>query len=137
MMFHLSVPNPCQLNHVNPCSHQCLLIPRGYRCSCPDGLQHSNYGSIAKCNSAFEHPLAMPYKCECKNGGACMFTTDERIVCKCPDNFDGQFCEDSVAKTKLNSRWIMRTTPSLLLLLLALILASLVVVIIYFQKKNL
>ncbi|OTF70832.1 hypothetical protein BLA29_013697, partial [Euroglyphus maynei] len=134
-------PNPCQLNHVNPCSHQCLLIPRGYRCSCPDGLQHSVFGSISKCNSAFEHPLAMPYKCECKNGGSCMFTNNdddnEKIICKCLDNFVGNHCEDSVAKTKLNSRWVLRTTPSLLLLLFALILASLVFVIVYFQKKNL
>lgn len=128
------MPNSCLLNHVNPCTHQCVLVPRGYRCSCPDGHTISPSG---RCNSAFEHPLAMPYKCECKNGGSCIFSESKKIICQCPDNFDGNYCEDSVAKTKLNSRWVLRTTPSLILLILALILVGLVFTIIYFQKKNL
>ncbi|KAF7489353.1 hypothetical protein SSS_07649 [Sarcoptes scabiei] len=131
--YNRSLHNYCSTNF---CSHQCLLIPRGHRCSCPDGHQTS-FGSNVKCNSAFEHPLAMPYKCECKNGGSCLFSqTANKIVCECLSNFDGNLCEDSVSKTKLNTSWLLRTTPSLILLLLALILAGLVFTIIYFQKKN-
>ena len=126
------VPNYCQNNH---CSHQCLLIPSGYKCSCPDGHGPSITFN-GKCSAAFEHPLAQPYKCECKNGGSCLFSSNAKVTCKCQENFGGSLCEDSVAKTKLDPRIILRMTPSLILFIIVLILTGLVFSIIYLQKRN-
>ena len=125
--------NYCQSNH---CSHQCLLIPRGSRCSCPDG-QSPSISLNGKCNAAFEHPLAMPYKCECKNGGFCQFTDNSKVICKCQENFDGSLCEDSVSKTKIIPNVIVKMTPPLILFITILVIAAIVFTIIYVQKKNL
>lgn len=125
--------NNCKGNH---CSHQCLLIPGGHRCSCPDGHGPSVTFN-GKCNAAFEHPLAQPYRCECKNGGSCQPMPDNQMGCKCPENYGGAMCEDSVAKTKLDPRIILRMTPSLILFIVVLILTGLVFTIIYLQKRNL
>src|SRR6218665_154914 len=130
-----TVTNYCQSNH---CSHQCLLVPNGHRCSCPDG-RGPNYNIQGKCSAAFEHPLSQPFKCECRNGGACQesATDSDRITCICPNGYAGKFCEDSIAKTKISSTAILRLTPSLLLFIIVLILAGLVFGLIYVQKRNL
>lgn len=127
------MPNYCAGNH---CSHACLLVPGGHRCSCPDG-QGPSPSFNGKCSAAFERPLAAPLRCECKNGGSCAFSASGSVTCKCADNFAGSLCEDSIAKTKLDSRVILRMAPSIILFVVVLILTACVFVIFYMKKSNL
>lgn len=131
---HLLVVNNCRSNH---CTHQCLLVPNGHRCSCPDGRAQT-YSTNGKCAAAFEESLALPHVCECRNGGACTQseTDSSAITCICPNGYAGKFCEDSIAKTKISSTAILKLTPSLLLFIIVLIMAGLVFGLIYVQKRN-
>ncbi|XP_076323457.1 low-density lipoprotein receptor-related protein 2-like [Tachypleus tridentatus] len=76
------------------CSHLCLLIPRGYRCACPDGSKLQNIKHVA-CNAAKELPKPQPSKCLCMNNGYCKQGPD-KLVCICPENFSGKYCEQNV-----------------------------------------
>lgn len=128
------MPNYCQTNH---CSHLCLLVPGGHRCACPDG-PGSTLPVHGMCNAAFEHPLAQPYKCECKNGGYCIqsSTNTNTIICKCQDNFGGTLCEELISKTKIKTKLVLRLVPSIFLFLIVLALACFVFFVFYVQKRN-
>ncbi|XP_028967382.1 low-density lipoprotein receptor-related protein 2 [Galendromus occidentalis] len=116
------------------CSHSCLLIPRGHRCSCPDGANNKNYNQ--KCDAAFEQPKAIPFKCPCQNAGICVAVQGDRAVCKCSEDFEGANCENFVAKTRIassNNNIAAIMTPIIIVLILMIGGAALFVA---FRKKQ-
>lgn len=132
-LLFLSVPNYCS---GSTCSHSCLLVPNGYRCSCPDGVISIN----GLCSSAFEAAKSQPYRCQCKNGGSCAFSEKDntKIICKCLENFEGSHCEEHVPRSRINgqisSLFASVILPILIVLLTLLIASSLYV---FFKKRNL
>lgn len=121
---------------MNHCSHQCLIIPNGHRCACPDG-HGLGLSTAGKCNAAFEQPLSQPIVCKCKNGGWCQFDDQQNeITCKCPDRFSGALCDQSIAKQRIKSRFLNRLVPMFLFFSLFAIIA-LFAAYYYVQKKNL
>ena len=114
------------------CSHLCLIIPKGHRCSCPEGstLPSSITGH---CSSGFENAKAEPYKCPCKNGGYC----NNDKICNCPTNFEGNYCEDHIPRSRITGGPLTfaNTILPLLLVIIALLLAS--GLFLYFKKRNL
>ncbi|XP_022241765.1 low-density lipoprotein receptor-related protein 2-like [Limulus polyphemus] len=91
--YNTSVVNRCMNTG---CSHLCLLIPRGYRCACPDGSKLQNIKHVA-CNAAKEIPKPQPSKCPCRNNGYCE-QGPNKLVCICPENFSGKYCEQNVLR---------------------------------------
>ncbi|UYV70466.1 hypothetical protein LAZ67_7003143 [Cordylochernes scorpioides] len=78
------------------CSHLCLLVPHGYRCSCPDGtVLHAT--SLFACNAesraGLEQPRAEPVRCQCQNGGGCLQDNRGLVICQCLPGFTGAHCE--------------------------------------------
>lgn len=45
--YNTSIVDPC---HNSPCSHLCLIIPGGHRCSCPDS-QNSRLATDIHCDA--------------------------------------------------------------------------------------
>ncbi|XP_022692321.1 low-density lipoprotein receptor-related protein 2-like isoform X2 [Varroa jacobsoni] len=116
--YNTSIENRCASAG---CSHTCLLVPRGYRCSCPDGISNKNL-NLQKCDAAFEQPKAAPYRCPCLNGGMCTSVSRDNAVCKCSEDFEGTHCENFVAKTRLiatnNNNIAAIMTPIIIVLIL-------------------
>jgi len=79
------------------CSHLCVLIPLGHRCICPDGALQSESGH---CQSPLEQSKAQPITCKCRNGGICVESNQSpsKIVCRCPEDYEGSDCEDYVRR---------------------------------------
>ncbi|OQR73078.1 low-density lipoprotein receptor-related protein 2-like, partial [Tropilaelaps mercedesae] len=130
--YNTSLDNKCASSM---CSHSCLLVPRGYRCSCPDGISSKNL-NLQKCDAAFEQPKASPYKCPCLNGGMCASVDGDQAVCKCSEDFEGTHCENFVAKTRIasnNNNIAAIMTPIIVVLILMIGGAALFVA---FRKKQ-
>lgn len=127
----LTVSNPCK---TAACSHLCVIIPRGYRCLCPDGSQPPSNAN-GHCSAGFENPRAEPHRCLCKNGGLC--DREDANLCKCPTNFEGMYCEARVDKIPLTgpSGFFANIILPILLVVIALVLAS--GLFLFFKKRNL
>lgn len=84
------------------CSHLCLLVPLGHRCYCPDGALQPEGGL---CQAPLESPKSLPLTCKCRNGGICQESSSEpdKIVCKCPEDFEGATCEEYVQRRPIFS----------------------------------
>lgn len=97
--YNTSLNNPCRKNE---CSHLCLLVPGGHRCSCPDSSMFSHRSKTdIICDAAAERPRPAPRICPCENGGICRESTDDQteLVCDCPPDYLGQYCDVHVAKS--------------------------------------
>lgn len=94
LRYNTSLNNPC---FKNPCSHLCLLVPGGRRCSCPDNtVQQTSHRSTAEviCDAPAERPRPSPRICPCQNGGLCREDdTGNDLVCVCLAEFSGAHCE--------------------------------------------
>ncbi|XP_065212523.1 low-density lipoprotein receptor-related protein 2 isoform X2 [Planococcus citri] len=89
--YNTSLSNPCKNS---PCSHLCLIIPGGMSCACPDNSKPRTGISEVFCDAASEQPRAAPQVCSCENGGICKEgTKEEQLVCECPPQFSGPYCE--------------------------------------------
>ncbi|KAF2897473.1 hypothetical protein ILUMI_08703 [Ignelater luminosus] len=98
LRYNTSINNPCRNNE---CSHLCLLVPGGHRCTCPDSLIPSQRSkSDITCDAASERPRPAPRICACENGGMCRETDTGDLMCDCPSDFHGQYCEVHVAHSK-------------------------------------
>ncbi|XP_076154846.1 low-density lipoprotein receptor-related protein 2 [Alosa pseudoharengus] len=86
----VNMRNPCK----GTCSHLCLLRPGGYTCACPEGTSFSS-GSNTVCDAGFDPPPTMPPPCLCQNGGTCYFD-DNKALCKCPLEWEGDYCERNI-----------------------------------------
>ena len=132
--YNDSLISPCTRAH---CSHLCLLTPGGYRCACPDIPSGQTPILGAPCRQvAFEAQRDLPTRCHCRNGGACA-QEQGRLVCRCPVNFEGNRCDEYVARRHIgypSGSFITQLMAPLLLLLIAFILASGLVV--YCRKRN-
>ncbi|XP_015791351.1 low-density lipoprotein receptor-related protein 2 [Tetranychus urticae] len=128
--YNTSVTNPCK---PTTCTHLCLLIPRGYRCACPDGSPTSS-SFTGTCPIGFESAKAEPYRCPCRNGGYC--DKDVVTLCKCLPNFEGAHCEARVDKYPISgsSAIFANIVLPILLVLIALVLAS--GLFLFFKKRN-
>ncbi|XP_029461540.1 low-density lipoprotein receptor-related protein 2 isoform X2 [Rhinatrema bivittatum] len=116
--YNHSVSNPCK----DVCSHLCLLRPRGYTCSCPQGTSFIE-GSTTECDAAIESPPTMPPACRCMHGGICYFGEDDLPKCKCLYGYTGIYCEIGF------SRGVLAGTTAvavLLTIILILIIGALV-----------
>lgn len=109
------------------CSHLCLIIPFGYRCLCPDGVLQPEG---EKCQSPLEQSKAQPITCKCRNGGICqespnssdVFST--KIVCRCPEDYEGGECEDYVKRRPVfQAESVFESISLILLILVAIIFA--------------
>lgn len=92
--YNTSLTNYCDNSK---CSHLCLLIPLGHRCTCPDGVLQPEGGL---CQSPLEDWLPLPIACKCRNGGVCVESNQDsnKIICQCTEDFGGNECEDSVRR---------------------------------------
>nr|XP_046225254.1 LOW QUALITY PROTEIN: low-density lipoprotein receptor-related protein 2 [Oncorhynchus gorbuscha] len=86
----IGMKTPCK----GTCSHLCLLRPGGYTCACPEGSSFVS-GSNTDCDAGFDPPPTMPPPCQCINGGTCYFD-DNKAMCICPPEWQGDFCEINI-----------------------------------------
>jgi low density lipoprotein-related protein 2 len=135
LRYNTSVMNSCTAAH---CSHLCLLIPGGHRCACPDlTTGHTpTLGAVCR-QAAFEPELELPVRCQCRNSGACVLDGG-KPVCKCPVNFEGNFCDEHVARRHIGARYgaplVGQLLAPFLLLCIAMVLASGLYV--YFKRRS-
>lgn len=119
LRYNRSVSNLCGNNE---CSHLCLLVPGGHRCSCPDATvpSHRNKAEI-KCDAAAERPRPDPKICLCENGGLCRETDSVDLVCECLPDFQGQYCGIQAAQSRADaaSSTVAIVVPLVILILLA------------------
>lgn len=114
--YNMTLSNPC---HHNPCSHLCVIIPGGHSCICPDN--NKEMGSQIVCNTATEEPLPLPRVCPCQNGGLCEAEEgSHNLICKCPEDFSGAFCDTFVLKNQAQSSTSMFFIVPLVILLVLL-----------------
>ena len=129
--YNTTIRNPC-LN--NPCTHLCVLIPGGFRCSCPE----SNSGpgtSEVSCDAAQERPRPSPLRCPCQNRGVC--TGDGMPQCQCPADYEGVHCETHLQRRPAPSEGVATAyimVPVLLIIVAALAGAA---VYVYFFRRSL
>ena len=103
LRYNNTVSNPCSKSE---CSHLCLLVPGGHRCSCPDTWMASSHKkSEIVCDAASEGPRPLPLICPCENGGVCKKLDDaeekgDALICSCPPNYLGDHCEIRTAASK-------------------------------------
>ncbi|XP_041779439.1 low-density lipoprotein receptor-related protein 2 [Anopheles merus] len=98
LRYNTTLNNPC---YRNPCSHLCLLVPGGRRCSCPDNTVPTSHRSTAEvvCDAPAERPRPAPRVCPCQNGGLCKEADagpgapSSELVCVCLPEFSGTHCE--------------------------------------------
>ena len=38
--------------------------------------------------------------CACKNGATCLITKGPAYICRCPNNYSGEFCEEFMERSK-------------------------------------
>ncbi|KAJ8924543.1 hypothetical protein NQ315_000691, partial [Exocentrus adspersus] len=99
LRYNTSIPNPCRHHH---CSHLCLIVPNGHRCSCPDSStpSHKIKADIV-CDAAAERERPEPRICECQNGGLCRESEDNNdLTCECLPEYQGQFCDVHTAHSR-------------------------------------
>ena len=109
------------------------MVKGGYRCACPDGQSPIGL-SNSQCTSAFETPTPELIRCQCKNGGACVYKENsEDVVCKCRPNYEGTYCDDHVTKSPTSA-----SNSSTLVSLIAIALIGTLGYLMYrtFKKKQ-
>lgn len=91
--YNTTLKNPC---YNSACSHLCLLVPGGRRCTCPDNTvpiaSHRSTLEVT-CDAAAERPRPAPRICPCQNGGACREDDNGDLECDCLPDFAGNHCE--------------------------------------------
>lgn len=93
LRYNTTLKNPC---YNSACSHLCLLVPGGRRCTCPDNtVPISSHRSTLEvtCDAAAERPRPAPRICPCENGGACREDENGDLACDCLPDFTGEHCE--------------------------------------------
>ncbi|XP_066250185.1 low-density lipoprotein receptor-related protein 2 [Euwallacea similis] len=92
LRYNVSVPNACKSNQ---CSHLCLIVPNGHRCSCPDSSVMPSHKTKAEiiCDAPIDPERALPRVCQCQNGGLCREDLEGQLVCECLPSYQGQFCD--------------------------------------------
>lgn len=122
--YNTSLSDPC---YKNPCSHLCLIIPGGHRCSCPDS-QSSRIISDINCDAPSEPPLNAPRICQCQNG---FCDEDEKgdLFCNCFPEFRGALCDTYVQRSRAPGFGSMAALIPLTLILVALAAAGIYIVI--------
>ncbi|XP_028331825.1 low-density lipoprotein receptor-related protein 2 [Gouania willdenowi] len=118
----VAMKNPCK----GTCSHLCLLRPGGYTCACPEGTSFLS-GSNTECDAGSDPQPTMPPPCMCQNGGICYFN-DNKALCKCPPEFQGDYCEINVYNVVATSIGIAIGVTMLIMVLL--------VILVYFARKK-
>lgn len=92
LRYNTTIAKRCENN---ACSHLCLLVPLGYRCSCPDAPgtpMHRTKAEIT-CDAPSEEARPAPRVCACQNGGLCKESDTGDLMCQCAEGFFGQFCD--------------------------------------------
>jgi hypothetical protein len=88
--YNLTIKDRC--NNLG-CWPLCLLVPNGAVCSCPD---HTSFltNSNKTCDAPQEIVEMQPLtdSCNCRNGGLCQ-TSNDALVCVCPEGFSGSECQ--------------------------------------------
>lgn len=130
--YNKDLPNYCDKSN---CSHLCLLIPLGHRCLCPDGALQPEGGH---CQAALEQSRAQPLSCKCRNGGSCTESSQEpgKIICHCPEDFEGSECEDYVARRPVFGPGGETTLESFLFVMLILAAVVISVGYVFFKKRE-
>lgn len=129
------VANPCMLN---PCTHICVVIPKGYRCICPDSSPNSA-SFTGSCSSGFERPKSAPLQCPCRNSGFCYVVDDMReLKCQCLPSYEGKYCDNYIPRTRIGHNTKSSVVTVLLPLILILLVAlGVAVFVVCFKKRTL
>ncbi|RWS16465.1 low-density lipoprotein receptor-related protein 2-like protein [Dinothrombium tinctorium] len=130
--YNTSISNPCTLN---ACSHICVLIPSGYRCTCPDGTPAAA-SVTGQCTSGFEQKKALPQHCLCKNGGYCVEGGNKNLVCKCQPDFEGTYCDDYISKSPLTHSKSSVTAIIIPILVILIISILIIAFVLFFRKRH-
>ncbi|KAA0193938.1 hypothetical protein HAZT_HAZT000341, partial [Hyalella azteca] len=94
--YNTSIESVCRTD--NPCSHLCLIVPKGYKCACPDGKTKKT--SSVVCDAPHEAVKANPKECGCLNGVCeAVEGNDDHLSCICRDGYSGERCEEYVARS--------------------------------------
>ncbi|XP_049818680.1 low-density lipoprotein receptor-related protein 2 [Aethina tumida] len=100
LRYNTSIANPCRNN---ACSHLCLVVPNGHRCSCPDSSTPTpSYKTKAEvaCDAPSERERPAPRVCPCENGGICRETDTGDLTCECLPDYRGQNCDVHTAHNR-------------------------------------
>jgi len=124
--YNTSIDDPCR-NVI--CSHLCLIVPGGHRCSCPDNAV-PRLGGETYCDAASEAELPLPRVCPCQNGGVCVEDTRGDLACDCPREFLGRRCETYAMKAHSGGSGNMGILVIPIVILLVLLAAGAVYVFI-------
>lgn len=122
----------------NHCSHLCLIVPNGHRCSCPDSSAPSHkIKADISCDAPSEREKPLPKVCKCENGGVCLESNDtNELVCDCGPNFQGEYCEIYTAYRKAaNAAYTTAIVVPIVVILL--ILAAAMGVYVFIRKRPL
>ncbi|CAH1155627.1 unnamed protein product [Phaedon cochleariae] len=92
LRYNSSIHNPCQNSD---CSHLCLIVPKGHRCTCPDSANPTQkIKADISCDAPSERERPLPRICKCENGGICQESDDnDDLICQCLPGYLGQYCD--------------------------------------------
>ncbi|XP_037869964.1 low-density lipoprotein receptor-related protein 2 isoform X2 [Bombyx mori] len=101
------------------CSHLCLVVPGGRRCTCPDQQPPPKRATQElACDAPIEVPRPLPRICECENGGTCVERADGGLECRCGEAGAGPQCASPAAVRAGAGTGAAVLVPVLLVLLL-------------------
>ncbi|XP_028162100.1 low-density lipoprotein receptor-related protein 2-like [Ostrinia furnacalis] len=103
------------------CSHLCLAVPGGRRCSCPDAApQPKRAAQDVACDAAVEPERPLPRVCPCENGGTCVEEEGE-LRCACRAGLQPPTCAAAAPVTAARAAAAAAViVPVLLVLVLVL-----------------
>ena len=127
LRYNTSLVDPC---HSSGCSHLCVAIHGGHRCLCPENprllLPHP---SETRCDATEERPKPAPRICQCQNGGFCLESDNNELICQCQNEYQGQYCEVYPAATRSGSSTAAIVIPIVVSILVLLGAAAVILVL--------
>lgn len=133
LKYNTSIDNPCRNGQ---CSHLCLIVHKGHRCTCPDSSTPSQkIKADILCDAPIETERPLPKVCKCENGGVCIQSIDEnKLDCECMPNFQGEFCEIHVAHSRAGD--IANTTAIIVPIVVILLILVAATGVYFFIRKR-
>ncbi|XP_012271678.1 low-density lipoprotein receptor-related protein 2 [Orussus abietinus] len=127
LRYNTTLRNPCS---GYPCSHLCVIKPRGYTCLCPDNTRTKQPGFVGErvCDAPAERPRPAPRVCPCQNG-VCTEASEDEMLCLCPHNFQGRYCEIGLVAARAGGSTAAIVVPIVVAILMLLGAAAVILVL--------